>query len=409
MSKICFDVISLFPQSFRVFNDMGVISRAVKKKLISINTCDLRNYGEGSYKQVDDLPYGGGVGMVLKPEPIYKAYESIKKSKNQLTLIVSPQGQVIKQKDFVRWSSYDQIIIICGQYEGFDDRVRVLADEEVSIGDYILTGGEIPAMSIINGISRLIPGTLGDPDSLIDESHNSCYLEYPHYTRPSSFRGMNVPSILLSGNHKEIKNWRNDQKIRRTLERRKDLISSEDFKNSPGSKRINIEHNNLMRFRIGNGYDIHRLKKGRDLIIGGVKLEHPNGLGLDGHSDADVLSHAIMDALLGALSLGDIGKYFPPTDDKWKDADSLILLSKVVELIKDRGWLINNIDNVIVAERPKFLPHIDSMKENISKVIGLEKDLLGIKATTNETLGPEGREEGISCHSVVLLEKKSCK
>ena len=406
MSKICFDVISLFPKSFQVLDEMGVISRAIKKKLISIKTSDLRNYGVGSYKQVDDIPYGGGAGMVLKPEPIYKAYESIKKSKNKLTLLMSPQGQVVKQKDFVRWSSYDQLIIICGQYEGFDERVRVLADEEVSIGDYILTGGEIPAITIINGISRLIPGTLGDPDSLNDESHNSCYLEYPHYTRPSSFRGMNVPSILLSGNHKEIKNWRNDQKILRTLERRKDLISPEDFKKLPESKRINKDYNNLMRFRIGNGYDIHRLKKGRDLIIGGVKLEHPNNLGLDGHSDADVLSHSIMDALLGALSLGDIGKYFPPSDDKWKNADSLILLSKVVELIKNKGWIINNIDSVIVAERPKFLPHIDSMKDNISKVIGLEKDLIGIKATTNETLGPEGREEGISCHSVVLLEKE---
>jgi len=406
MSKICFDVISLFPKSFQVLNEMGVISRAIKKNLISINTSDLRNYGVGSYKQVDDIPYGGGAGMVLKPEPIYKAYESIKKSKNKLTLLMSPQGQVVKQKDFVRWSSYDQLIIICGQYEGFDERVRVLADEEVSIGDYILTGGEIPAITIINGISRLIPGTLGDPDSLNDESHNSCYLEYPHYTRPSSFRGMNVPSILLSGNHKEIKNWRNEQKILRTMERRKDLFSPEDFKKLPESKRINKDYNNLMRFRIGNGYDIHRLKKGRDLIIGGVKLEHPNNLGLDGHSDADVLSHSIMDALLGALSLGDIGKYFPPSDDKWKNADSLILLSKVVELIKNKGWIINNIDSVIVAERPKFLPHIDSMKDNISKVIGLERDLIGIKATTNETLGPEGREEGISCHSVVLLEKE---
>ena len=160
------------------------------------------------------------------------------------------------------------------------------------------------------------------------------------------------------------------------------------------------------KFRIGNGYDIHQLKKGRDLIIGGVKLEHPNNLGLDGHSDADVLSHSIMDALLGALSLGDIGKYFPPTDKEWKDADSLILLSRVVQLIKNKGWLINNIDSVLVAERPKFLPHIDSMKENISKVISIEKDLIGIKATTNESLGPEGREEGISCHSVVLLEKE---
>ncbi len=160
------------------------------------------------------------------------------------------------------------------------------------------------------------------------------------------------------------------------------------------------------RFRIGNGYDIHRLSKDRELIIGGVKLQHPNNLGLDGHSDADVLSHAIMDALLGALSLGDIGKYFPPTEQKWKNADSLILLSKVAQLIRDKGWIINNIDSVIVAERPKFLPHIDSMKNNISKVINLEKDLIGIKATTNETLGPEGREEGISCHSVVLLEKE---
>ena len=406
MPKICFDVISLYPMSFAVLKDMGVISRAIKKELISINTCDLRNYGEGSYKQVDDVPYGGGSGMVLKPEPIYKAYESIKKFKNKRTLLMSPQGQVIKQKDFVRWSSYEQLIIICGQYEGFDERVRKLADEEISIGDYILTGGEIPAITIINGISRLMPGTLGDPDSLNDESHNSCYLEYPHYTRPSSFRGMNVPSILLSGNHKEIKNWRNEQKILRTIDRRKDLFSPKDFKKLPESKRINKDYNNLMRFRIGNGYDIHRLKKGRDLIIGGVKLEHPNNLGLDGHSDADVLSHSIMDALLGALSLGDIGKYFPPSDDKWKNADSLILLSKVVELVENKGWIINNIDSVIVAERPKFLPHIDSMKDNISKVIGLEKDLIGIKATTNETLGPEGREEGISCHSVVLLEKE---
>ena len=160
------------------------------------------------------------------------------------------------------------------------------------------------------------------------------------------------------------------------------------------------------KFRIGNGYDIHRLKAGRELIIGGVTLSHPNNLGLDGHSDADVLSHSIMDALLGALSLGDIGKYFPPTDIKWKDADSLYLLSKVVELIKKEGWNINNIDSVLIAERPKFKPFIDTMKENISKITKIDKDLIGIKATTNERLGPEGREEGISCHAVVLLEKE---
>ena len=159
-------------------------------------------------------------------------------------------------------------------------------------------------------------------------------------------------------------------------------------------------------FRIGNGYDIHRLVEGRSLIIGGIKLNHPENLGLDGHSDADVLSHSIMDALLGALSLGDIGKYFPPSDLKWKNADSLLLLSKVIGLIRKQGWEINNIDSVIVAERPKILPYVEQMKKNISKTLQIEDNLIGVKATTNEKLGPEGREEGISCHSVVLLEKK---
>ena len=164
--------------------------------------------------------------------------------------------------------------------------------------------------------------------------------------------------------------------------------------------------NNFPRFRIGNGYDIHRLVQGKNLIIGGVKLQHPDNLGLFGHSDADVLSHSIMDALLGALSLGDIGKYFPPSDQKWKNADSLFLLSEIIKLIRNQGWEVNNIDSVIVAERPKIKPFVQLMKNNISEILQIEDSLIGIKATTNEKLGPEGREEGISCHSVVLLEKK---
>jgi len=157
------------------------------------------------------------------------------------------------------------------------------------------------------------------------------------------------------------------------------------------------------KFRIGNGYDIHRLKEGRKLIIGGIVLKHPNNLGLDGHSDADVLTHSIMDAMLGALSLGDIGKYFPPSDHKWKNADSLFLLSKVNDMIRRDGWEINNIDSILVAERPKIIPYTELMKKNISKILDIDENLIGIKATTNEKLGPEGREEGISCHSVVLL------
>ena len=160
------------------------------------------------------------------------------------------------------------------------------------------------------------------------------------------------------------------------------------------------------KFRIGNGYDIHRLVVGRQLIIGGVILKHPDNLGLDGHSDADVLTHSIMDALLGALSLGDIGKYFPPSDEKWKDANSLFLLSEVIDLIRKEGWEINNIDSVVIAERPKIKPYLERMKKSIANTLQIDESFIGIKATTNEKLGPEGREEGISCHSVVLLEKK---
>ena len=228
MSSFNFDVITLFPKAFELINNSGVITRALDKNLINLNLHDLREYGEGSYRQVDDKPYGGGAGMVLKPEPIFKVHESIEKSLKSTTLLMTPQGKVLKQKDLVRWSNLDQIIIICGQYEGFDERVRTLANEEVSLGDFVLTGGEIPAMSIINGVTRLIPGTIGDPESLVYESHNSNLLEYPQYTRPNLFKGMKVPDVLLSGNHKEIEAWRKDQMKMRTLQKRKDLIEREE-------------------------------------------------------------------------------------------------------------------------------------------------------------------------------------
>ena len=159
-----------------------------------------------------------------------------------------------------------------------------------------------------------------------------------------------------------------------------------------------------MQLRIGNGYDIHRLVPGRPLILGGQRLHHPDGLGLDGHSDADVLVHAIMDALLGALSLGDIGQYFPPDDPRWKGADSLVLLEQVVALVRERGWQVLNLDSVVVAERPKLKPHIEAMRCAIATRIGIEPEQVGVKATTNEKLGPEGREEGISAQAVALLQ-----
>ncbi|MFP5274351.1 2-C-methyl-D-erythritol 2,4-cyclodiphosphate synthase [Coleofasciculus sp.] len=159
-----------------------------------------------------------------------------------------------------------------------------------------------------------------------------------------------------------------------------------------------------MTIRIGNGYDIHKLEKGRPLILGGVNIPHE--LGLLGHSDADALTHAIMDAMLGALSLGDIGHYFPPTDPKWAGADSLELLSQVNQLVRSQGWQISNIDSVIVAERPKLKPHIKTMRDRLSMTLALQPDQIGIKATTNEKLGPVGREEGIAVYAVTLLVKE---
>jgi len=158
-----------------------------------------------------------------------------------------------------------------------------------------------------------------------------------------------------------------------------------------------------MNIRIGNGYDIHQLSFDRRLILGGVEIPHDRGL--LGHSDADVLTHAIMDAMLGALSLGDIGLYFPPTDPQWKGADSLVLLAKVNQLIGDRSWQIGNIDSVVVAERPKLKPHIQQMRSRLAEVLAVQPDQIGIKATTNEKLGPVGREEGIAAYAVVLLQQ----
>jgi len=229
MSSFNFDVITLFPKAFELINNLGVVTRALDKNLIDVNLHDLREYGEGSYRQVDDKPYGGGAGMVLKPEPIYKAHASINKLPNYRTLLMTPQGKVLKQSDLLRWASFDQLIIICGQYEGFDERVRCLADEEVSIGDYVLSGGEIPALAIINGLTRLLPGTLGNSGSLLYESHNNSLLEYPQYTRPQIFRGMEVPNVLIKGNHKEIEIWRKEEMLKRTHERREDLMVNDEI------------------------------------------------------------------------------------------------------------------------------------------------------------------------------------
>ena len=193
--------------------------------------------------------------MVLKPEPFFSAFDQIPKLNKKRILLMTPQGRKISQSDFSRWSQEDQLILICGSYEGFDERIRSLADEEISIGDFILTGGEIPAITLINGIVRLLPGTLGSSESLEEESHNEFLLEHPQYTRPSECKGMKVPDVLLNGNHKLIKKWRQKQREIRTQFRRPDLFElwkrdQLSFENRSSLLKTEVS------FRIGNEYDI---------------------------------------------------------------------------------------------------------------------------------------------------------
>ncbi len=220
------DVVSLAPEAFAPLLGLGVIGRAFKGGIAELHLHNPRDYATDKYKKVDDIPYGGGGGMVLKPEPVFAAVEAIPVLPRRRVLLMSPQGQPLKQADLRRWAAdYDQLLFLCGHYEGFDERIRSLADEEVSIGDFVLTGGELPAATIINGVVRLLPGTVGTESCLEDESHSALLLEHPHYTRPAEFRSMEVPAVLRSGDHGAIARWRHDQQVDRTRDRRPDLYA----------------------------------------------------------------------------------------------------------------------------------------------------------------------------------------
>ena len=229
------DVLTLAPEAFAPLLSFGVIGRAFAAGIAELHTHNPRDYATDNYRKVDDEPYGGGAGMVLKPEPIYAAFEALPVLPKRRVLLMSPQGQPLVQADLVRWATdYDQLVFLCGHYEGFDERIRPLADEEISIGDFVLTGGELPAATIINGVVRLLPGTVGTAASLDEESHSTLLLEHPHYTRPASFRGMEVPAVLRSGDHGAIARWRAEQQQQRTRERRPDLYAR--WQQAPGSE-----------------------------------------------------------------------------------------------------------------------------------------------------------------------------
>ena len=219
------DVVSLAPEAFAPLQGLGVIGRAFAAGRAELHVHNPRDFATDRYRKVDDEPYGGGAGMVLKPEPVYAAVEAIPVLPRRRVLLMSPQGKPLQQADLRRWATeYEQLLFLCGHYEGFDERIRALADEEVSIGDFVLTGGELPAMTIINGVVRLLPGTVGTEACLEEESHSALLLEHPHYTRPADFRGMSVPEVLRSGDHGAIARWRAQQQQKRTSDRRPDLF-----------------------------------------------------------------------------------------------------------------------------------------------------------------------------------------
>ncbi|MGD9142516.1 MAG: tRNA (guanosine(37)-N1)-methyltransferase TrmD [Dehalococcoidia bacterium] len=229
------DILTLFPQMFAETFNLGIFRRAVDNGLVTLRTHDIREFTHDKHHVADDYTYGGGAGMVMKPEPIFEAVESVKAGiRNKLgdvpVILLSPQGRLFNQEIARELSDHENLILICGHYEGVDERVAAhLATDEISIGDYVLTGGEIPAMVVIDSVVRLIPGVLGSEDSPLDDSHAHGLLEYPQYTRPAEYRGMKVPEVLLSGNHAEIARWRREQIIRRTLERRPDLLDKADL------------------------------------------------------------------------------------------------------------------------------------------------------------------------------------
>lgn len=219
-----FDVMTLFPEMIEAYCGFSILKRAVEAEVISVNTVNPRDYTLNKHKKVDDTPYGGGAGMVLMPQPYVDAYESIEKSENYVTVMLSPQGEQLTDGVVNELANYSQIVLMCGHYEGFDERIReIIKPREISLGDFVLTGGELPALCLMDAVSRKVEGTLGKIESADEDSFSNGLIEYPHYTKPREFRGLEVPEVLLNGNHKDIAEFRLQKSLERTKAKRPDL------------------------------------------------------------------------------------------------------------------------------------------------------------------------------------------
>lgn len=221
------DVLTLFPEMFSGPLNASILGRAQANEIIQVHVWNIRDYALDKHRVVDDTPYGGGAGMVLKPDVVVRAIEDVKRERSAPVVYLTPQGEPFSQRKAEELAKLDEFILLCGHYEGLDERVREhWVNQEISLGDYVLTGGELPALVVIDAVSRLIPGVLGSAESAEDDSFQDGLLEHPHYTRPASFRGLEVPPVLLSGHHEEIRRWRLKESLRRTMERRPDLFKA---------------------------------------------------------------------------------------------------------------------------------------------------------------------------------------
>lgn len=227
--KMQIDILTIFPEMFESPFNYSIVKRAIEDDHVSINPINFRQYGKGKHQVVDDTPYGGGAGMLLKPEPIFEAMDDIEENHpdtQKRVILMDPAGKPFNQAMAEDFSEEDHLVFICGHYEGYDERIRSLVTDEVSLGDYVLTGGELAAMVMVDATVRLVPGVVGNKSSIEEDSHSTGLLEHPHYTRPASYRGLDVPEVLLNGNHGLIEEWRQKESLRRTFERRPDLIAN---------------------------------------------------------------------------------------------------------------------------------------------------------------------------------------
>jgi tRNA (guanine37-N1)-methyltransferase len=225
-----FDILTLFPEMFHSPLEGSIIGKAREAGLITVNLFNIRDYAEGKHRVTDDYPYGGGTGMIMKPEPVIRGIEAVRSRNSEIRVILlTPQGCLLRQAVVKRLIQHAHLALICGRYEGVDERVRDVVDEEISIGDYVLTGGEPAALVVIDAVSRMIPGVLGNEEASEDDSFSQGLLEYPQYTRPREFDGRKVPEVLLSGDHQVVERWRKREALRRTWERRPDLLAQAEL------------------------------------------------------------------------------------------------------------------------------------------------------------------------------------